>query len=151
MLAEGPSEFADEYVPDPAKFRWLRIGVPGHLGEAGSNPDPATVARIKMPPQFVSRINSILTPGATVFVTNEALSAGTSGPARWSMPIRPRKGNRSTDAARTGLRFQNNEAFKPANRMKSGEQVLILTTKGAEELRQHAFQLDAIARAIFCR
>src|SRR5580692_2613248 len=32
--------------------------------------------------------------------------------------------------------------------MKSGEQVLILTTKGAEELRQHAFQLDAIARNI---
>jgi hypothetical protein len=82
VLAEGPSEFADEYVPDPAKFRWLRIGVPGHLGEAGSNPDPATVARIKMPPQFVSRINSILTPGATVFVTNEALSAGTSGPVQ---------------------------------------------------------------------
>lgn len=32
--------------------------------------------------------------------------------------------------------------------MKSGEQVLILTTKGAEELRRHAFQLDAIARNI---
>jgi hypothetical protein len=32
--------------------------------------------------------------------------------------------------------------------MKSGEQVLILTAKGTEELRRHAFQLDAIARNI---
>jgi hypothetical protein len=32
--------------------------------------------------------------------------------------------------------------------MKSGEQVLILTAKGAEELRQHAFQLDVTARNI---
>jgi hypothetical protein len=32
--------------------------------------------------------------------------------------------------------------------MKSGEQVLILTAKGAEELRQHTFQLDVTARNI---
>ena len=32
--------------------------------------------------------------------------------------------------------------------MKSGEQVLILTAKGTEELRQHAFQLDVTARNI---
>jgi hypothetical protein len=32
--------------------------------------------------------------------------------------------------------------------MKSGEQVLILTAKGTEELREHAFQLDVSARNI---
>ncbi len=32
--------------------------------------------------------------------------------------------------------------------MKSGEQVLILTSKGSEELRKHAFQLDVSARNI---
>ena len=32
--------------------------------------------------------------------------------------------------------------------MKSGEQVLILTAKGTQELRQHAFQLDVTARNI---
>jgi hypothetical protein len=32
--------------------------------------------------------------------------------------------------------------------MKSGEQVLILTAKGTEELRNHASQLDASARNI---
>jgi hypothetical protein len=82
VLAEGPSESAYQFVPDPMKYRWLRIGVPGHVGEAGSNPDPATVARIKMPPEFESRLNSVLTLGATVFVTNEPLSANTSGPVQ---------------------------------------------------------------------
>ena len=28
VLADGPSGVPDPYVPDPSKFRWLRIGVP---------------------------------------------------------------------------------------------------------------------------
>jgi hypothetical protein len=79
VLAEGPGGIPDPYVPDPTKFRWSRIGVPGHLGEAGTNADPAAIARIKIPAEFVSRLNSILTTGATLFVTDEALSAKTSG------------------------------------------------------------------------
>jgi hypothetical protein len=42
--------------------------------------DPNAVARIKMPAGFAARINGILTPGATLFVTNEALYPQTSGP-----------------------------------------------------------------------
>jgi L,D-transpeptidase catalytic domain len=80
VLAEGPSDVPDPYVPDAAKYRWIRIGVPGHLGEAGTNVDPTALARIKIPSEFVSRVNAILTPGATVLVTDAALSAKTSGP-----------------------------------------------------------------------
>jgi hypothetical protein len=79
ILAEGPSGIPDPFVPDPTKFRWSRIGVPGHLGEAGTNVDPAAIARIRIPAEFVSRVNSVLTTGATVFVTDEALSDETSG------------------------------------------------------------------------
>jgi hypothetical protein len=79
ILADGPSGIPDPYVPDPTKFRWSRIGVPGHLGEAGTNVDPAAIARIRIPAEFVSRVNSVLTTGATVFVTDEALSVETSG------------------------------------------------------------------------
>src|ERR1700678_4651293 len=79
ILADGPSGIPDPYVPDSTKFRWSRIGVPGHLGEAGTNVDPAAIARIRIPAEFVSRVNSVLTTGATVFVTDEALSADTSG------------------------------------------------------------------------
>ena len=81
MLAGGPSSAPDPYVPDSSKFRWLRIDVPGHLGEQGTQVDPAAVARIHIPAEFVARINAILTPGATVFVTSEALHPQSTGAA----------------------------------------------------------------------
>jgi hypothetical protein len=80
VLSEGPSNIPNPYVPDPTKYRWLRVGVPGHIGEEGTQVDPAAVARIKMPPDFAARINEILTPGATLFVTEESLYPQTSGP-----------------------------------------------------------------------
>ena len=80
VLAAGPSNFPNPYVPDPNKTHWLRIGVPGHMGEAGGDPDPATVARIKIPPEFVKELNSVLTPGVTLIVTDQAMSPTTTGP-----------------------------------------------------------------------
>jgi hypothetical protein len=79
VLTEGPSSVPDPYVPDAAKYRWLRLGVPGHTAENGSQVDPAAVARIKIPPDFVARLNKILTPGTTVLVTSAALYSQTSG------------------------------------------------------------------------
>ena len=80
VLTDGPSTVPDPYVPDPSKYSWLRIGVPGHLGEQGTQVDPMAVARLKIPPDFTARLNGLLTPGATLFVTNEALYPQTSGP-----------------------------------------------------------------------
>ena len=80
VLTEGPSSVPDPYVPDPTKFRWLRLGVPGHMGEAGTQVDPMAVARIKLPADFAARLNGILTPGATLFVTHETLYPQTTGP-----------------------------------------------------------------------
>jgi len=80
ILSEGPSSVPNPYVPDPTKFRWLRVGVPGHLGEQGTQVDPMAVARLKIPADFAAKVNGILTPGATLFVTNEALYPQTSGP-----------------------------------------------------------------------
>ena len=79
VLTEGPSSVPDPYVPDPTKFRWLRLGVPGHMGEAGTQVDPMAVARIKLPADFAARLNGILTPGATLFVTHESLYPQTTG------------------------------------------------------------------------
>lgn len=81
VLTEGVGPAAaTAYVPDPAKFRWLRIGVPGHLEEAGTDVDPTAVSRIKIPADFVSRLNTVLTPGATVLVTDEAITRKSTGP-----------------------------------------------------------------------
>jgi hypothetical protein len=80
VLSAGPSDFPDPYVPDASKFHWLRVGVPGRMGEAGGDPDPTTEARIKIPPQFVKEVGSVLTPGATVIVTDQAMTPSTTGP-----------------------------------------------------------------------
>jgi hypothetical protein len=69
VLSASPSRVPDPYVPDPSKFSWLRIGVAGHIGEQGTDVDPNAVARIKMPADFAARLNGILMPGATLFVT----------------------------------------------------------------------------------
>jgi hypothetical protein len=79
VLTEGASTVPDPYVPDPTKLRWLRVGVPGHMGEEGTQVDPAAVARIKIPVDFATRLNGILTPGATLFVTHQALFPENSG------------------------------------------------------------------------
>jgi hypothetical protein len=79
VLTEGPSSVPDPYVPDATKYRWLRLGVPGHSAENGTQVDPAAVARIKIPADFVARLNEILTPGTTLLVTSAALYSQTSG------------------------------------------------------------------------
>jgi len=79
VLAEGRSSVPDPYVPDAGKLRWIRIGVPGHMGESGTEVDSLALARIQIPAEFVSRVNSILEPGATVLVTDEPLSSQSNG------------------------------------------------------------------------
>jgi hypothetical protein len=79
VLTNAPSSVPDPYVPDPAKYSWLRIGVPGHSDEQGTQVDPTAVARIRMPADFVAHLSGILTPGATLLVTHESLYPQSSG------------------------------------------------------------------------
>jgi len=79
VLTETPSSVPDPYVPDPSKYSWLRIGVPGHMGEQGSQVDPMAVARLKIPAEFAAKVTEILTPGTTLFVTDKALRPRTTG------------------------------------------------------------------------
>lgn len=79
VLATGASDIIDPYVPDPHKYRWMRIGVPGRMGEAGGDPDPATIARIKIPQKFTDEVTSILSPGATLIVTDQPMTPVSTG------------------------------------------------------------------------
>jgi hypothetical protein len=45
----APSGVPDPFVPDPAEYSWLRIGVPGRSAEQGTQVDSTAVARIKIP------------------------------------------------------------------------------------------------------
>jgi hypothetical protein len=79
VLATGASGIEDPYVPDPHKFRWMRIGVPGRMGEAGGDPDPSTIARIKIPKKFTDELSAILSPGSTLIVTDQSMTPASTG------------------------------------------------------------------------
>jgi hypothetical protein len=93
ILTDQPSTVTDPYVPDATKYSWLRLGVPGHMGEDGTQVDPGAVARLKIPTDFVAKLNAILTPGTTLFVTNAALYAQTSGMKVQVVDADPPSGN----------------------------------------------------------
>jgi len=79
MLVEGPAQTAQRYNPKSAQQRWIEIEIAGHADRAGQEPGPLG-ARIEIPPEFVSKLNEIVAPGATVLVTDELVTPATSGP-----------------------------------------------------------------------
>ncbi len=79
VLVEGPSTGPDPYVPDATRFRWVRIGIPGHASDAGVELSQASIARIKIPESFVNRLYTVLAPGTTVLVTDAVVTRATSG------------------------------------------------------------------------
>ncbi|HEX5064869.1 MAG TPA: L,D-transpeptidase [Myxococcota bacterium] len=53
--------------------RWVAVGVPGDEAEKGRVLDPARVARVSMPESFRTALRGVLTPGATLLVTDAAV------------------------------------------------------------------------------
>jgi hypothetical protein len=49
------------------------------MGEAGGDPDPTTIARIKIPQTFTDEVNSVLGPGATLIVTDQLMTPVSTG------------------------------------------------------------------------
>jgi hypothetical protein len=78
-VVQGASNGPDPYVPDATRFRWVRIGIPGHAADAGVELSQADIARIKIPESFVNRLYTVLAPGATVLVTDAAVTRATTG------------------------------------------------------------------------
>jgi L,D-transpeptidase catalytic domain len=79
VLVQGASVGPDPYVPDATRFRWVRIGIPGQATDAGVELSPEAIARIKIPESFVNRLYTVLAPGTTVLVTDEAVTPATTG------------------------------------------------------------------------
>jgi hypothetical protein len=79
VLVQGASSGPDPYVPDATRFRWVRIGIPGRAADEGIELSEADIARIKIPESFVNRLYTVLAPGATVLVTDAAVTRATTG------------------------------------------------------------------------
>lgn len=66
-------------VSDAGRPRWIAVGVPGHEAEQGLALDHAVVERIEMSKEFVAKLRPLLTPGATLLVTDGAVLEHTTG------------------------------------------------------------------------
>lgn len=79
ILVEGPAHVSPRFVPDPAREHWIHVGLAGQNGEGGTEPDPRIASRMEIPEAFVQAVYSVLSVGATVLVTDEAVTAATTG------------------------------------------------------------------------
>jgi hypothetical protein len=80
LLAEGPAQTAQRFNPKRASQRWIEVEIVGHHERAGQEPDTTLAERIEIPPEFVTRVSEVIAPGATVLVTDEAVTTANSGP-----------------------------------------------------------------------
>ena len=74
MLLAGRSDRPSQIVPGRAALNWLAVGAtrPSPLGGD-------LAARVSVPPEFSQRVYDALQPGTTVVITDESLSAGSTG------------------------------------------------------------------------
>jgi hypothetical protein len=61
-----------------ASRRWISVGLPGYAGQDALL-DPALAARLHMPPAFRSSLNGVLSPGATLLITDQPVLEQTTG------------------------------------------------------------------------
>jgi hypothetical protein len=59
--------------------RWVAVGIPGHAGEAGRQLDSARASSVRMPPDFTKDLYPVLSPGATLLVTDAPVLEQTTG------------------------------------------------------------------------
>ncbi|WP_229493481.1 L,D-transpeptidase family protein [Massilia arenae] len=58
---------------------WVYAAVSGHVDEAGKGVDEAVRNRVDIPPEFYKKAIGVLSPGATLLVTQAPLSSGATG------------------------------------------------------------------------
>lgn len=58
---------------------WLRIAIPGHEGDAGTQLTAADLAKVQVPPAFVASVLPLLTPGTVLLQTDQHVLPSTTG------------------------------------------------------------------------
>jgi lipoprotein-anchoring transpeptidase ErfK/SrfK len=77
VLLDGTTGEESKIVPGKPALRWQMIGDSEHPDQVSSASD-SFAAGISVPPDFAAKVYPLLTPGATVVVTGEALSVDDS-------------------------------------------------------------------------
>jgi hypothetical protein len=107
---------------DADGLHWMELPLPGQHW-AGAAPE-AAARPAKIPAEFESQLNAVLTPGATVVITPDSLSAGSTGrpitvveagPAGPGSAGHPRKDTRSGSATRPGSTDRPGSTSRPGS------------------------------------
>jgi hypothetical protein len=80
LMVEGAANNLQRHNPKFDTQHWVEVDIAGHGGRGGTEPEPTLSARLELPPEFVARVSAVITPGATVLVTDEQVTPATSGP-----------------------------------------------------------------------
>lgn len=81
IMLEGAGTGSSVLSPSLPAHRWSAVGVPGHAGAGNQALDPASVARISIPPRFATAVYGILAPGTALVVTDAPVLEQTTGVA----------------------------------------------------------------------
>ena len=79
LMLEGEGEGKNLYVPGAPNPRWVAVGMPGYESDAGRPLRPEEIARVSVPPDFARSVYEVLSPGATLVVTDAAVLPQTTG------------------------------------------------------------------------
>ena len=80
LLVEGAAQTPQRYNQNRSQQRWIEVEIAGYAGRGGEEPDSSLADRIEIPPEFIARVSTIITPGSTVLVTDEQVTPSTTGP-----------------------------------------------------------------------
>jgi len=71
IMQDGWGEGKSAIAKNAPAHRWTAVGIPGHTSERGQSLSTThRLDRIYMPPQFAKALYQILTPGATLLITD---------------------------------------------------------------------------------
>jgi hypothetical protein len=59
--------------------KWFYIGIPGREAGHGKPLDRSKIERVRVSPEFMAKLRSILTPGVTMVVSDDSFAAGNEG------------------------------------------------------------------------
>jgi hypothetical protein len=78
LLLEGAGSGMSVVLPERRAYRWLTLTLPAHAPPGHVELDADALRRLRIPTTFASALYDLLTPGATVIVTDEPIDAPAS-------------------------------------------------------------------------
>ncbi len=75
IMQKGGAAGINSFSPDAPSQRWLEVELPGYNAKEGVMLDSSVLQQPSIPVDFAKALNSILTPGTTLLITDAPISA----------------------------------------------------------------------------